>query len=160
VRTDLAPAAGVGVFRPAVGTRVDATQEQEAALLRAMVVDPDEAGRIIATSALMAFEPGFDVVSVANVDAAGEWLENFVPDLLVVSAALESSVANQLVATVLAAPGGNTCRLISIGNVGDEDALAVHGRHASLRAGVDLSHWLHAVHQVFRQEDLSSFQPA
>lgn len=160
VQTDLAPASSVGVLRPAAGAWTDRAEEQEGALLKAMVIDPDEAGRIIATTALMAFEPGFDVVSVADVDAAAEWLENFVPDLLVVSAAVESSVANLFVATVLATPGGSACRLISIGNVGDEDALAVHGCHAALQAGVGLSHWLYAVHQVFQQKDLSSSQPA
>lgn len=159
LRTDARPA-DVGVIRRVPAAWEEVIAEYEEPLLKAMVIDPSEAGRVSATHALMAFEPGFDVVSVADFEAAAEWLETFVPNVLVVSSALGRSGVAQFVAAVLAAPGGSSCRLVSVGGGGDEDLPAEHGWHAVLGEKVLMSQWLHTIRQVLRQGDLSHSQLA
>ena len=154
--TEGARASSLGVVRPITGKWADAREGDEAALLKAIVVDPAERGRVIATNALMSFEPGFDVVTVADADGAEEWMENFVPDLLVVSVALGQYEANDVVARVLTSPVSRGCRVVSVGHRQEGEAVVVRGCHAALEEGVGLSQWLKTVERVFCEADLSN----
>jgi DNA-binding response OmpR family regulator len=57
---------------------------EESSRPRAMVVDPDEGFLAFAAEALHSFNPGFDVVTVQDLQSAGEWLDSFRPDLLLI----------------------------------------------------------------------------
>ena len=67
---------------------------------KALVIDPDELRRILAADALMAFEPGFDVVTVPDLGEASEWIESFVPDLLVMSENMAVSYTHLTLPTI------------------------------------------------------------
>jgi predicted dehydrogenase len=121
---------------------------QKEGRLKAIVVDPDESGRAFVADALMSFEPGFDVVTATGVDEAAEWLETFVPDLLVVSEALDQLEAGDLVTGVLAAPASRHCKVVSVGHVGNTEAGVARWRHAALNSEAGLSEWLETIRQV------------
>lgn len=121
------------------------TDEVRPARPRAMVVDPDESRRAFIANVLMLFEPGFDVVTVDGLDEATEWMQTFVPNLLVMSDTLEEGAANTFVEIVLATPTSCHSKVVSVrhGNKG-ESAMA-HRRHATLADGASLSDWLGTV---------------
>jgi predicted dehydrogenase len=121
---------------------------QKAGRLKAMVIDPDESGRVFVAEALMSFEPGFDVVTVAGVDEAAEWIDTFVPDLLIVSEALDQLEAGDFITGVLAAPASRHCKVVSVRQVRNEEAGVARWHHAALNSEAGLSEWLETIHQV------------
>jgi hypothetical protein len=134
-------------------SEVAATNAQKVARLNAIVVDPDEPRRVFAATALTVFEPGFDVVTVVSVHEAAEWMESFVPDLLVVSETIEQPDATNLMDAVMKSPVGRRCRVISVGHVVNGKAAITPWSHVALNEGAGLSEWLAAVHYVFNSED-------
>lgn len=50
--------------------------------LRALVVNPDEGFLAFAAEALHSFRPGFEVATARDAEQANEWLDTFLPDLL------------------------------------------------------------------------------
>lgn len=130
-------------------SEVAATNRQKVALFKAIVIDPDESRRVFAATALTAFEPGFDVVTVPDVHEAVEWMESFVPDLLVVSETIEQPDAKNLMDVVMTSPAGPSCRVISVGHAGSNGAAMKPWCHLALNAEAGLSELLAAVHEVF-----------
>jgi DNA-binding response OmpR family regulator len=100
---------------------------------------------VFAAEALTLFEPGFEVVTVADLDEAAEWMQTFSPDLLVVSESLEQRETTNFVTGLLAAPNSRHCKVVSVGN---GEAAVVHWRHAALGRGAGLSEWLETVRYV------------
>jgi hypothetical protein len=122
---------------------------------KAIVIDPDESRRVFAADALIAFEPGFDVVTVRGLDEALEWIETFVPDLLVMSENIEQSAAEELINSVSKMPNGDRCRVVSVGRVGNGEAATAPWCHAAVSEGAGLSEWLAAVQNVFAHRKLT-----
>jgi predicted dehydrogenase len=122
---------------------------------KALVIDPDESRRIFAADALIAFEPGFDVVTVPDLAAASEWIESFVPDLLVMSENIEHSAAKKFVDSVGELPNGGHCRVVSVRRVGNGEAVTAPWHHAAVSEGAGLSEWLAAVQHVFAHDELT-----
>jgi hypothetical protein len=127
---------------------VKTTVEGEPERLKAIVIDPKESGRVFAASALTSFEPSFDVVTVAGVDEATEWIGSFVPDLLVVSEAVDQRHADDIVVAVLKTPPGSNCKIVSVGHVGGDDTALARWRHASLKYDAGLAEWLETIRYV------------
>jgi hypothetical protein len=115
---------------------------------KAIVIDPDESGRVFAAEALTLFEPGFEVVTVADLDEAAEWMQTFSPDLLVVSESLEQRETTNFVTGLLTAPNSRHCKVVSVGEVGNGEAPMARWRHAALGRGAGLSEWLETVRHV------------
>jgi predicted dehydrogenase len=122
---------------------------------KAMVIDPDESRRVFAADALIAFEPGFDVVTVRGLDEASEWIETFVPDLLVMSENIEQSAAKELIDSVRKMPNGDRCRVVSVRRVGNGEAATASWCDAAVSEGAGLSEWLAAVQNVFAHRKLT-----
>jgi predicted dehydrogenase len=121
----------------------------------AMVVDPDESRRLFATDALIAFEPGFDVVTVPDLDEASEWIESFIPDLLVMSENIEQSAAEKLINSVSELSKGRHCRVLSIRRAGNGEATTVSSHHTAVSEDAGLSEWLAAVQHMFAHGELT-----
>ncbi len=122
---------------------------------KAMVIDPDESRRVFAANALIAFEPGFDVVTVPDIDEASEWIESFVPDLLVVSQNIEQSAAKKLIDSVSEMSNGRHCKVVSVRPVEDGEAATAPWHHAAVSEGAGLTEWLAAVQHVFAHGELT-----
>jgi len=52
----------------------------------ALVLDDDEENLAFLSMALSSFVPGFEVATARNLNAATQWMETFVPDLVIVDA--------------------------------------------------------------------------
>jgi hypothetical protein len=115
---------------------------------KAIVIDPDDSGRVFVAEALTLFEPGFEVVAVAGLGEAAEWMQTFSPDLLVVSESLEHNEATRFVTGLLAAPDSRHCKVVFVEQVGNGEATMAHWRHAALSQGAGLSEWLETVRYV------------
>jgi hypothetical protein len=137
-----------GRLAPSNGTAVVGTKTTRS---RAIVIDPDESGRGFAADVLMLFEPGFEVVTTATIDEAAEWMQTFVPDLLVVSDALDQHETSGFVTAVLDAPRSRRCKVVSVQHAGNEQSSVAHSRHAALDEGTSLSAWLETVRRVLAQ---------
>jgi hypothetical protein len=133
-----------GRLAPSNGTAVGTKTTRS----RAIVIDPDESGRGFAADVLMLFEPGFEVVTTATIDEAAEWMQTFVPDLLVVSDALDQHETSEFVTAVLDAPRSHRCKVVSVQHAGNEQSAVAHWRHATLDEGTSLSAWLETVRRV------------
>ena len=146
--TDRTLTIGAAASQHAVDGRATATNHQKTTRPKAIVVDPDESGRGFVADVLMLFEPGFDVVTVAGVEEAAEWTQTFVPDLMVVSEALEHDETSNFVATVLAAPPSRHCKVVSVGQTRNEAGAVAPWRHAAIEEGASLSVWLETVRHL------------
>jgi hypothetical protein len=104
---------------------------------------------------LIAFEPGFDVVTVPDLDEASEWIESFVPDLLVMSENIEQSAAKNLVDSISELPNGGHCRVVSVRRNGNGETVTAPWHHATVSEGAGLSEWLAAVQHVFAHDELT-----
>jgi predicted dehydrogenase len=116
---------------------------------KAMVIDSDESRRLFAANALTAFEPGFDVVTVSDVKGAHEWMQSFVPDLLVVSETIGRDATKELIDVVSRSSNDHRCRVVSVGHTGTSTGVMAPWHHIALDEGAGLSEWLDAVQQLF-----------
>ena len=130
---------------PSNGTRAVSPKTTRS---KAIVIDPDESGRGFVADVLMLFEPGFEVVTTATIDEAAEWMQTFVPDLLVVSDALDQHETTDFVTAVLDAPRSRRCKVVSVQHAGNGQSAVAPRRHAVLDEGTSLSAWLETVRRV------------
>jgi hypothetical protein len=144
-KRDNEPTGVVVAARPLTDDSRETTERPKSRRPKAIVIDPDESGRVFVAEALTLFEPGFEVVTVAGVDEAAEWMQTFSPDLLVVSESLEQHEATSFVAGLLATPDSRHCKVVSVGN---GEAVMARWRHAALGRGAGLSEWLETVRYV------------
>lgn len=150
-RVKKASAGVVVAARPLTDGVQKTTSGLKARRPKAIVIDPDESGRVFAAEALTLFEPGFEVVTVADLEEAAEWMQTFSPDLLVVSESLEQRETTNFVTGLLTAPNSRHCKVVSVGDVGDVgngEAAMSRWRHAALGRGAGLSEWLETVRYV------------
>ena len=115
---------------------------------KAMVIDPSEHARLFAANVLTSFEPSFDVVTVATVHEAEQWLEAFPPDLLIVSDALDPQAADDFVGKVLMGSRARSCRVVSVGPDTSGSRSSPRWRNASISDDAGLSEWLDTIRYV------------
>ena len=125
---------------------------------RALVIDPDESRRRFAASALATFEPGFEVVTVQDVEGASEWLESFCPDLLVVSAAIDSLAVDRLMDSIRNSARVGRCKVVLVGSNGNDESKLASWHDVALSEGAALAEWLSAVQYVLKPGGLDSHQ--
>jgi len=104
---------------------------------RALVVDPSETFLAFAAEALHSFRPGFDVATALGVEQAGEWLDTFHPDLLLLGAALDGEAGRQFAARLQTDPRTARCRVVRAASEPSLSELLRQVRDALARPGDD-----------------------
>ena len=79
---------------------------------RALIVDCDDGFLAFAAEALHSFRPGFEVATARTLDQAGEWLETFHPDLLLLGADPDNDATASFRKRVAADPRTKTCKVM------------------------------------------------
>jgi hypothetical protein len=138
---------GVKDGSPNVGTRAD--MGGGVTRFKAMVVDTDDSARLFAADALTNFEPGFDVVTVSDIDGAREWMQSFIPDLLIVSESIEQQSVLELIDLITQSSEDHRCRVVSVGHDEADGRAMAPWHHVTLNKGAGLAKWLTAVRYVF-----------